>query len=678
MAFNTAITGLKASTNELDVTGNNIANASTVGFKAGRTEFSDIFTTVVVGAGATNNPGAGVTVSDIAQDFTAGTIEFTNNNLDLAIDGSGFFQLRDSQGGVTYTRAGGFELDKDGNVVTKNGKFLQGFGLDELGNQLPVGNLAVSQKESEPQSTTQVDLSFNIDSRDEAEALLRPYNPDDAKTYTFSNSSRIFDSLGNQHTLKLDMVEMAPRFERQEYTFTGDPSPAGTVPDVSLSIAGLPIGPFSVPYTAGDVASAAKAALDAAKSDPSIDFDSRIKSVSVVGNALVVDYFASAGEVDELDVLVTGGTYPDPTVRSFDGENAINAREQQAIDLLPADPSIAPNSTISFGGVDITIQPGDTGDDIALAIAREENAIIERNPDIESVSVDPNNDQRIVVTYKPELGDQPELAIDDSSLAVGVYSQPDAGVASNPSALAELEAGDNSYQGVYQLYAYLDGEELLDIGADIPFVNGDGTEPGPIPIEFDTTTGALLRVNGQNVGSDGQAPLISILGADPTIPESEQRRTSSDNNPRNDLQLDLTGTTQFASESIVKASSQNGFTKGDLIGVSFAEDGTMVASFSNGQNTNLGIVALATFENQGGLQPTGNTEWSATLDSGQAILNPPGSGLNGALRSSALEQSNVDLSEELVALIEAQRNFQANSKTLQTENSVTQTILQIQ
>ncbi|WP_315981303.1 flagellar hook-basal body complex protein [Aliamphritea spongicola] len=88
--FNTAVTGLKAATTDLDVTGNNIANSSTIGFKSSRTEFGDIYATAVVGAGSSNVAGSGVIVSDIAQDFQAGTIEFTNNNLDLAINGSGF------------------------------------------------------------------------------------------------------------------------------------------------------------------------------------------------------------------------------------------------------------------------------------------------------------------------------------------------------------------------------------------------------------------------------------------------------------------------------------------------------------------------------------------------------------------------------------------------------------
>ena len=208
--FNTAVTGLKAASTDLDVIGNNIANSSTVGFKTSRTEFGDIYATAVVGAGSSNVAGSGVTVSDIAQDFQAGTIEFTNNNLDLAINGSGFFQLDDGQGGTTFTRAGAFQLDKDGFIVSKSGKFLQGYGLDDQGNRLPIGNLAVSQKESPPKATEDIDLSFNIDSREDPTTLTFPYDKDTPASFTYSTTVRTFDSLGNEHTIKYNMVERRP------------------------------------------------------------------------------------------------------------------------------------------------------------------------------------------------------------------------------------------------------------------------------------------------------------------------------------------------------------------------------------------------------------------------------------------------------------------------------------
>ncbi|MCD8512347.1 MAG: flagellar hook-basal body complex protein, partial [Nitrincola sp.] len=188
MSFNTAITGLKAASTMLDVTGNNIANVSTTGFKSSRTQFADLYSTAVVGAGSSNTPGTGVTVSGISQDFSAGTIEFTNNNLDLAINGSGFFQLDDGRGSVTYTRAGAFELNKDGFIVSQSGKFLQGYGLDEQGNQLPVGPLAVSEKESPPKATDNIRLSFNIDARADSSLLIPTYDKDVPGSFTYTTT----------------------------------------------------------------------------------------------------------------------------------------------------------------------------------------------------------------------------------------------------------------------------------------------------------------------------------------------------------------------------------------------------------------------------------------------------------------------------------------------------------
>ncbi|MEH6625164.1 MAG: flagellar hook-basal body complex protein [Motiliproteus sp.] len=754
MAFNTAITGLKAASVELDVTGNNIANTSTVGYKSARTEFSDIFTTVVVGAGSTNNPGAGVIVSDIAQDFTAGTIEFTNSNLDLAIDGSGFFQLDDGQGGVSYSRAGGFELDKDGNVVSKTGKFLQGFGLDDAGNQQPIGNLSVSQSESPPEATTELDLSFNIDSRADAGDLIRPYDPDDSATFTFSTTTRTFDSLGNEHTLKFDLVEQPPFRERQTITFANNAAATG-----NIEFAGATISIANADTPAQVAVKIAAAQTTIRTSDP------RISSVVVDpnnANQVLVTYFASATDVEPLVFTDRGVTGVTATVAS---NPDLAANEQQSIAI--SQPGGA--GTIDVGGVLIAVDnaavPPDTATDVINRIVANQAAILLANPQIESVQADLSNSQ-VLINYKPEEGNVGLLAIEDAGTGVfdtqeqqnitvsgadadggtfdvtlgavvnglgipdptitmagnetatqvgdavvaafagipditvtnnagvltfsynGVLGNVDnvaitdvdttvagsaqstAAIFANVTQASLVEDGDNSYEGVYQLYAYLNGTDLLDIGKTVaPGAVGSTsvpplTEAGAILMVFNNTNGVLNSVNGTGVSGGGAAPSLTIAGADPADPATT-------------IDLDVTGTTQFASESIVKAATQDGFAKGDLIGVTFASDGTMVASFSNGQNTNLGIVALATFDNQSGLQPVGSTEWAATLDSGQAIINPPGTGLNGALRSAALEQSNVDLSEELVALIEAQRNFQANSKTLETENAVTQTILQI-
>src|SRR5690606_24475149 len=125
MSFNTALSGLRPANQDLAVTGNNIANASTVGFKASRAEFGDVYANSILGTGS-RTPGSGVLVQDIAQQFDQGNISITNNSLDLAISGNGFFILSD-QGSPVYTRSGVFGVDNQGYVVGSQNARLQGF-----------------------------------------------------------------------------------------------------------------------------------------------------------------------------------------------------------------------------------------------------------------------------------------------------------------------------------------------------------------------------------------------------------------------------------------------------------------------------------------------------------------------------------------------------------------------
>ena len=115
MAFRTALSGLNAASAELNVTGNNVANANTTGFKSSRAEFADVINAGALGV-SSNTIGSGVKLAAIAQSFGQGSVDFTNNNLDLAISGQGFFTLADA-GGLVYSRNGAFSVDRDGFVV---------------------------------------------------------------------------------------------------------------------------------------------------------------------------------------------------------------------------------------------------------------------------------------------------------------------------------------------------------------------------------------------------------------------------------------------------------------------------------------------------------------------------------------------------------------------------------
>ncbi|MBO9622012.1 MAG: flagellar hook protein FlgE [Sphingomonas sp.] len=144
------------------------------------------------------------------------------------------------------------------------------------------------------------------------------------------------------------------------------------------------------------------------------------------------------------------------------------------------------------------------------------------------------------------------------------------------------------------------------------------------------------------------------------------------------VKLDFSsGTTQVSSPFSLNATSQDGSPVGQIEGVTIADDGTVNASFSNGDTQALGKVVLASFANNGGLRQLGNSTWAATGFSGDARLGEPGTNGFGGLMSGAIERSNVDITEELVALIAAQRNFQANAKALDTASQMSQTIFNI-
>ncbi|SOY70891.1 flagellar hook protein FlgE [Cupriavidus taiwanensis] len=142
------------------------------------------------------------------------------------------------------------------------------------------------------------------------------------------------------------------------------------------------------------------------------------------------------------------------------------------------------------------------------------------------------------------------------------------------------------------------------------------------------------------------------------------------------MKLDLSGTTQFGADNDVKQLSQNGYTSGSLLGFSVNGDGTITGSYSNEQTKPLGQIVMAAFGNVEGLKPEGDNVWSATGASGQPLVGVAG-GSMGTLRSNAVEASNVDLSGQLVNLIVAQRNYQANAQTIKAQDTVMQTLVNL-
>ena len=418
MSFNTALSGLRAANTDLAVTGNNIANASTAGFKSSRAEFGDVYASSLVNSAAV--PGSGVLVTEVAQQFDQGNIAFTDNSLDLAINGQGFFVLSDA-GARTYTRAGNFSLDNQGFIVSNGAARLQGNPANAQGDITDgvLTDLRVQTQDLAPSATSNLDMDFNLDSR-ELPPTGGAFDSADADTFNNSTSQTIYDSLGNPHV-------MTQYFAKQD--------------------------PLAVP-------------------------------------------------------------------------------------------------------------PG----------------------------------------------------------------------------------ADNAWD----MYVLIDGEPVGNF--EIGFTDGGALDPA-----FPGGSGSYTVTGWVPKNSDGDPN-----GA--TAP---------------DIALNFTGATQFGGEASVASIDQNGFAPGRLAGVQVSDDGTLFARYTNGEALTLGRVSLANFPNPQGLNPLGDTAWGESFESGQPVIGSPQSGSLGALQAGALEESNVDLSEELVRLIIAQRNFQANSKTIETANTITQTIINL-
>ncbi len=202
---NKVLSGLNAASKSLDVIGNNVANSSTVGFKQSQAQFADVYASSLSGGG--NQAGIGVKVATIAQQFTQGNITTTNNSLDMAISGSGFFRM-DNNGSITYSRNGQFQLDKNGFIVDNQGNNLTGFLPNATGTIVATtpGPIQISTADLLPRSTANIVAGLNLDARS-AIPSVTPFDPTNPLTFNNSTSTTIYDSLGGSHVASLYFVK---------------------------------------------------------------------------------------------------------------------------------------------------------------------------------------------------------------------------------------------------------------------------------------------------------------------------------------------------------------------------------------------------------------------------------------------------------------------------------------
>ncbi|MEO7775721.1 MAG: flagellar hook protein FlgE [Steroidobacteraceae bacterium] len=218
MPFRLALSGLNAATADLNVTANNIANTATTGFKGSRAEFAELFAVSPQGVSSTA-VGNGVRVSDVSQQFTQGSVDFTNNSLDLAVSGQGFFVLSDS-GAQAYTRAGAFKTNSQGYVVNSQAQRLQVYPPSAAGgfNTGALGDLRLVTSESAPSATTNVEFVMNLPAS-AAPPTNATFSAADTDSFNHATSLTVYDSLGAAHTQTMYFVKTATPNQWQTHMF---------------------------------------------------------------------------------------------------------------------------------------------------------------------------------------------------------------------------------------------------------------------------------------------------------------------------------------------------------------------------------------------------------------------------------------------------------------------------
>lgn len=560
MSFNIGLSGLRAASKDLNVTGNNIANAGTVGFKQSRAEFSDVYAASVMGTGK-NPQGSGVLMSNISQQFNQGNINYTQNALDLAINGNGFFQVSNN-GAMSYTRAGYFGTDRTGFLVDNFGYKLQGYPVDANGNLQSgvVGDLQVQTTNQAPKATSQITTAFNLNSTQKSPTTW-------------------------QATYDADVVLQLRA------------SSGGTA-----------------------LTSAAIASLDIAGAEA---WQANLPSSTGFYNDELNKAYANVAPV-EADFIV-GGIRDDVRYLA-----AIKAAITSA--LGQADAEVLKNQ------------------DAVSSIDREAAALVA------GATFDPTDP----TTYNSSTS----LNIYDSQGNAHVMTQYFVKTSANTWDMKVLVDGRNPADPAGEPLPYVMGLTFNSAGA-LTAVSDDGS--GLFSVDAATKKVTLNAATG-NPPAGGWVPAIAD-GANWSW-------NGALANPGG-IVLDFSKSSQYASTFAVNSVAQDGYTTGELAGLEIDDTGVIFARYTNGQSKVQGQIVLANFANVQGLTPVGKTQWVQSFESGEPVVGTPMSGTLGALQAGALEDSNVELSDQLVNLIVAQRNYQANAKTIETESAITQTIINL-
>lgn len=629
MSFQQGLSGLNSSAKQLDVIGNNVANSGTVGFKQSQAQFADMYAASLAGGGAAQ-VGTGSKVAAVVQQFTQGNITNTSNSMDMAISGQGFFRLIDQGGSVMYSRNGQFQVDKDGYVVNNQGHKLSGYLPDATGAIIPGQPLPILLNAADlaPRQTASVAIGANLDSR--AATPVNPtFNPIDPTSYNSSTSLTVYDSLGASHVGSL-------YFQRQVIAPTTAPGiiAAGATTATLASTAGMAVGnTITLPGAGGAGPSTTSPAIIAAGATTA----TVASAVGLaVGDNITLPGAGAAGPAttDTLGTAIGATTVTvgsaaglavgdNITIAGNPGAVTITGIAGNVLTFAPATTAItAPGAAVTSTKALVATITGIAGNVLTFGTATTTATLA--NATITSTKALTTTITGIVgnvVTFAP---------------------------ATTTATLAGATIASNAGSANWNTYFAIDG--VL------------------VPVAGTALTTLTFNTLGQLASTTPASVPLGTMASAAFTPTGAAAQT---------VTFSFSQVSQYGGNFGVNSLTQDGYSSGRLSGFNTSSDGTIQGRYSNGQSRAMGQILLANFTSPQGLQPMGNNEWVESAASGGPLIGTPGSSSLGVLQSSAVEESNTDLTAELVNMITAQRVYQANAQTIKAQDQVLQTLVNL-
>lgn len=682
------VSGLNANGTALSVIGNNIANMSTVGFKSSKATFADLISSSISGGSGSVQTGIGVALTSVQGNFSQGSLATSANVLDLAIDGNGFFEVKDAQGGTFYSRAGAFRLDKTNNVVDPSGFKLQGFLADTNGVITgSIGDISLPSTTASPNATALGFLAANLNSSTAITGvkgmLVASAVPAGLPTAAGNNSFSLNLNGDGAQTVTvangLSGATLATAIQNAVRALTpNDPFRAAAYSGftAAVSAGGLFTFTSGMAGVTDNTTASAGTVVVTAPAGNTLAASLGMLGKLVGGAAMTtLPYTPGAGDqtfnINLNDgngaqaITLAGGPYATPgTTLAAAIQAAVRAQAVSstasagftataAADVLTFTSGAGGAIAVTTNGVDTlaselkmlaasaptsTTATSTTGTDFAISDPTGTS-----NFSTSMTVYDSLGNNHLLTTYFTKVGSNTwnyNILANQNDVVTANYNSAniDATLGAVRVGAGTLTFGTNGTLERESVALAFDGGTAAGVA---------GTVAGQLQVDWNgATSDQLITYNfGSSVITDGGTG--------------------------------LDGTTQFGSKNAVVQQTQDGYAAGSLQAFSVDGNGVINGRFSNGQLRALAQVVLARFPDPLGLTRTGNNTFAESGASGQPITGVPESAGLGKLKSNTLELSNVDLGESFIDMIAAQRGFQANSRVITTSDEILQELVNI-